>query len=221
MYFLEVPAERHDIRNAWDLQEDSRDRPLQLRPRFRLGVSVAGHTKLVDLAEGRRLWCKLHTGARWQVGFGEALVHQHPRLEGVDVVVEREGDEGQPKQALAPHQNGAGRAVQDSFDRHGDLTLNLLGCLSRQLRDDHDLNVRDVGIGFDGQGQIGSDAVGGDARGHHEHGQTPSHTHFDQLSQHGGGLAYSNWSAEPSSNRAPRTTTFSPGDNPDTIWTRP
>ena len=42
-------------------------------------------------------------------------------------------------------------AGERDLKRHGDLLLDLLGGAARPLRDDGDVVVGDVGIGFDGQ----------------------------------------------------------------------
>ncbi len=103
-------------------------------------------------------------GAFGQIGFAEALGDNRARLERIRIVVERQGDERQPEQALAAHQQHARRAVQHPLDRHGDLSFDFFGRESRQLGDDLHLYVGDVGIGLDRKIQIGLDSVGGNCK---------------------------------------------------------
>ena len=54
----------------------------------------------------------------------------------------------------------AGNAVHDGFQRDGDLLLDLLGRDARPLRDDVDVIVGHIGIGFDGKAMEGDNAPG-------------------------------------------------------------
>jgi hypothetical protein len=44
-----------------------------------------------------------------------------------------------------------GNAVEFDFQRHGDLLLDFFSGVTGPLRDDLDVGVGDVGIGFDGE----------------------------------------------------------------------
>ena len=126
VHLLQVAAEGHHVGDPRNLKQDPRDGPLQLGPRLRVRVPVAHHAELVDLAERRRLGRELHVRALRQIGPGQPLVDDRPRLERVRVVVERQRDEREAEQAFAAHQDGARRAVEHAFDRHRDLPLDFL-----------------------------------------------------------------------------------------------
>ncbi len=77
------------------------------------------------------------------------------------------------------------QSVHHDFERNGNLLLDFLCRASRPLRDDLDVIVGHVGIGFDRQPLKGNDAPEKQQRSHYHHQETVAEREFDDCPDHG------------------------------------
>ena len=124
----------------------------------------------VDLADRAPVGAHLRDHARRQGDLRQPL--EHPlAVPGVHfVIVEDQLQIGKPEEREGAQVRDVRDAVHGDFQRDGDLLLDLFGGNSRPLRDDLDVVVGHVGIGFDGKLMEGdrSPAEEQDGRGEHE-----------------------------------------------------
>ena len=154
LVLLDPTAPRHHVGHARDLPELALQHPvlkgLHLDERHRLRFERVA----VDLADraGQRPQPRLGVG--WQLGPGDPLEHLLAGPVVVGAVGEEDVDVGEAEVGHRAQKGDAGDAVQLFLELNGDEPLDFLGGAARPDRDDVDLDVGDVGIGFDGQAVI-------------------------------------------------------------------
>ena len=149
-------------------------------------MPVAHHAELVDLSERRIFGRQSQIDTLRQVGMRDALVDDRARAEWVGRVFEREPDQGQAEQTRCAHLQQGGHAVQHALERDGNLTLDLLGGETRQLRNDGDLQVGDVGKRFHRGREIRPHAVRRNDQRDNQDRQPSTNAEMDQRAQHEG-----------------------------------
>ena len=105
----------------------------------------------VNLADRAVIGADLGLEVVGKAGLGDALqdLLAIPIVGGF--VVEDEHHAGKSEQRSGPQILQVWDAVHDNFQRNGDLLFNFFGGAAGPLRDDLDVVVGDVGIGFDGE----------------------------------------------------------------------
>ena len=151
LVLLDAATPRHDVHDPRDLAELALERPvferLQLHERHGLRLErVAVH--LADHA-GERPEPGLRV--RRQLRLGDALLHLLPRPVVVGAVGEQDPDVRQAEVRERAEKRHVRDAVQLLLDLDRDVPFDFLGRVTGPERDDVDLDVRDVGIGLDGQ----------------------------------------------------------------------
>ena len=123
--------------------------------RFQLHRVISGvgavQREEIDLADRAPVRTHLRHDAGRKRDLAEALEDALAVPVIVRIVVEDQLDIGEPEQRERTQVNHVRDAVHDDFQRDRDLLFDLFGGDSRPLRDDLDVIVGDIGIGFDGK----------------------------------------------------------------------
>src|SRR5262249_30014879 len=132
---------RDDIGDPWHLEELWPDHPFLARPEHHgIGpLSLQGVT--VDLSDGRRHGAERRLDPLGKLGLLDAFERLLAGDEGLDAIVEREGDEGEAEERNAPHAEEAGDAVERALERKRDPPFDFLGWLARVEADHLHLRV--------------------------------------------------------------------------------
>ncbi len=100
------------------------------------------------------------------------------------IVVENQHHAGESEQRLRAQRHQFRQPVHLDFDGDGDLLLHFLGGTAGPLRDDVDVIVGDVGIGFDGQVLEGDRAPDGQQDADGENHEPVAESEIDELLEH-------------------------------------
>ncbi len=149
LILLDESPERDDLGDARDLRRTWRDDPVLELAQRHFVVSVAVDDVTVELTDPRRQRSQCRRDALRQGHVTKLLDDQLPREVIVGAVGECQLDDREPEDRAGPARDDVWHVVECPFDRHRDLLLDLLACVAGLDRDDDDVRIRDVGIGFD------------------------------------------------------------------------
>ncbi len=170
LVLLHLAAEAVDLVHAGDRLEERGDDPVLDRPEVHRAPAVPFEGVLVDLAEPGRERPELRLDARRKLlaSRTEPLEDDLARPVGVDAVLEDDDDLGEAGLRQGPDLLDARQAAHHLLDGIAHPLLDVDGREPRRLREDHDLGVRHVGKGVDGEARPGDDAQRGEERGAEE-----------------------------------------------------
>ncbi len=170
LVLLHLAAEAVDLVHAGDRLQERRDDPVLDRPEVHGAPAVRLEGVLVDLPEAGRDRPELRLDARRKLlaGHAEPLEDDLARPVGVDAVLEDDDDLGEAGPRQRPDLLDARQTAHHLLDGIAHPLLDVDGGEPRSLREDHDLGVRHVGEGVDGEAGPGDDAQRGEERGAEE-----------------------------------------------------
>src|SRR3974390_1161948 len=139
----------------------------------------------IDLPDGATIRSHLRVDALGQGDLGEPLEHALSIPGILLFIVENEFQIGKAEERKRTEVGDVGNTIHNGFEGDGHLLLDLLGGDARPLRDDLDIVVGNIGIGFDGKLVEGESTPKNQENGNGEDNEAIVEREIDNTANHG------------------------------------
>src|ERR1035441_2866471 len=168
---------RHQVLENYPVLQRLQVHDVVLRVRALQGIEV-------DLTGRTEVRTDLRIQTRRQTYQRELFQHLLPVLQIVGLVIEQDGNERKPCQRGRAQMGKVSDTIQLCLDWNRDLLFHLFRRASRPLRDDPNILVGHIGIGFDGQIVEGDDSPDEQQQPHGQHEHAVAQRKINQEPDH-------------------------------------